>query len=193
MNKNIEIEYKLLLKKEEYEILKPLFKTQGYEQTNYYFDTKDEKLRKARVTLRVRLKDGQYEFTLKRSGTIGIDEFNENISKNDFECLTHGKEIKSEILTLLKDYQVSVYELCQIYSLKTYRQDLSYKNGLLSLDKSEYLGVTDYEIEYEVTNTKNAINDFNDFLSVANVKYVRNCKGKRHRLCDVLYKTPFKR
>ena len=64
------------------------------------------------------------------------------------------------------------------------------QNGLLSLDKSEYLGVTDYEIEYEVTKTENAIEDFNAFLKTADVKYVQNCKGKRHRLCDVLYGTP---
>lgn len=190
MNKNIEIEYKLLLTKEQYDILKPLFKGPAYQQTNYYFDTKEEKLRLARITLRVRLKDDHYEFTLKRSGAVGLDEFNENISKEDFQHLIHNEEIDSEILELLKEYHITLKDLCQIYTLQTYRYDLPYKNGLLSLDKSEYLGVTDYEIEYEVTKTENAIEDFNAFLKTADVKYVQNCKGKRHRLCDVLYGTP---
>lgn len=190
MHKNIEIEYKLLLTKDQYELLKPQFGNHVYQQTNYYFDTPDELLRNLRITLRVRLKGDHYEFTLKRSGEIGLDEFNENISKEDFNRLINHEEIKSDILGLLEEYDIKANDLCQIYSLTTYRYDLPYKDGLLSLDMSDYLGVRDYEIEYEVNDTKDAIKHFNQFLRVAGVHYHQNCKGKRHRLCDVLYKEP---
>lgn len=188
MNKNIEIEYKILINKKQYEQMKLLFKNKPYQQINYYFDTKDEFLRKQRITLRTRFKDNKYEFTLKRFGDIGLDEYNENITKEDFINLTKQIPIKSQILELLKkDYDLDLTDLCQIYTLKTTRIDKPYMNGVLSLDLSEYMNVIDYELEYEVISTENAVENFNAFLKPFHLQYTTNCKGKRHRLCDALY------
>lgn len=188
MEKNIEIEFKALLTKEEYLKAQSYFEDKGYSQTNYYFDTHNEKLRSLRITLRVRLKNNEYEFTLKRNGKIGLDEYNEKISQEDFNRLVSHQPIESGILELLNEYDISLADLHQIYSLTTYRQDMYYHGGILSLDKSQYLNHEDYEIEYEVIDPTHAIKYFNLFLSQLGITYVKNCKGKRHRLCDVLYK-----
>ena len=186
MEKNIEIEYKLLLTKKQYEAIRNEFHQMPYEQTNYYFDTKDEYLRKKRITLRVRHKNGQYEFTMKRFEIKGVEEYNEIISQQDFEALCHQKAIPSQILELLKEENLTIQDLTEQYALKTTRIDEPYKNGTLSLDLSEYVGQVDYELEYEVTSTENAIEDFNQFLEKYGLVYTENCKGKRHRLYDAL-------
>ena len=57
MAANIEIEAKVLIKKEEYETFLKHFKdkiTEQYEQTNYYIDTKDFKLKQLGIGLRIR-------------------------------------------------------------------------------------------------------------------------------------------
>lgn len=188
MDKNIEIEYKLLISKEKYEEIKVHLHGSSYEQTNFYFDTKDEQLRQKRIMLRVRLKDGQYEFTLKRFENNQLDEYNEEITEECFNKLSNQEKVNCQILTLLEEYNITGADLIQIYSLKTTRIDSPYINGTLSLDLSEYLGTTDYELEYEVTSADNAVENFNNFLKKFGLKYTTNCKGKRHRLCDVLYK-----
>lgn len=187
MEKNIEIEYKILLTKDQYLEIDSHFTSIAYQQTNFYFDTLDEKLRKLRITLRARLKKEHYEFTLKRFGQIGVDEYNEKISHEDFNRLCSHQSISSSILDILiEDYQISIEDLFQIYSLTTKRKDMPYKVGILSLDVSQYLGIEDYELEYEVSTTQNAIEYFNDFLRPFHLEYHTNCKGKRHRLCDAI-------
>lgn len=42
--------------------------------------------------------------------------------------------------------------MTHIGSLTTHRAEIEYKGGLLVLDHSEYLGVEDFELEYEVTD-----------------------------------------
>ena len=116
MEKNIEIEYKILLTKDQYLEIDSHFTSIAYQQTNFYFDTLDEKLRKLRITLRARLKKEHYEFTLKRFGQIGVDEYNEKISHEDFNRLCSHQSISSSILDILmEDYQISIEDLFQIY------------------------------------------------------------------------------
>lgn len=185
MSKNLEIEYKLLINEKQYnQIINDYKNFKSYTQINYYFDTFDFILQKKRYMLRVREKNGEYEFTLKKQGTsvIGIDEYNEPISLDIFKQLCNQTRIESQILDLLESEGITINQLFQQYHLETIRTDIPYLNGILSLDKNNYLNLTDYEIEYEVTDPTNAIDNFNQFLKNYNLKYIKNCFGKRHRL-----------
>ena len=63
---HLEIEYKTLLDKEEYQSLLPLFAdTELVVQTNHYIDTPDQLMRKEKMALRVRTFTDQAELTLK--------------------------------------------------------------------------------------------------------------------------------
>ena len=63
---HLEIEYKTLLDKEEYQSLLPLFAdTELVVQTNHYIDTPDQLMSKEKMALRVRTFTDQAELTLK--------------------------------------------------------------------------------------------------------------------------------
>lgn len=191
MEKNIEIEFKLLLSLEDYNRLLPLFKDViPYTQTNYYFDTKNHYLRSIRNTLRVRYKNDKYEFTLKRQGINGLDEYNEAITKQQFEALQKQERIESQILDILQQEEhITIDMLYPNYSLTTKRYDLPYLGGLMSLDHSKYLGVEDYELEYEVPDYHKGLQIFKEFLKPYGLTYTTNCHGKRHRIFDELERT----
>lgn len=132
----IELEKKLLLTREEYDCLiehlghgRPIVK-----QVNYYFDTENLSMNCQNITCRVRLKNGKYKATMKRhtaekncSAEIDMAICN-GIDENAFVDL--GLKLQGELTTercvLMKD------EACEVV-----------------LDKNEYLGYTDYELEIE--------------------------------------------
>ena len=131
-----EHEKKILLTKEEYDCLidkfgkdKPVLK-----QVNYYYDTEDLSMNRQNITCRIRSKNGKYKATLKRH-LPGSDTSTETevkaingIYDNDF--IDSGMKYQGELVTyrcvILKD---SFFEAV--------------------LDKNEYLGHTDYELEVE--------------------------------------------
>jgi len=149
MQKQLEIEFKSLLTKEEYERL--IHQFSGYKistQTNHYFDTPRFSLKAAEVALRVRERDN-FEITLKRKKRYALVEHNIQVSKEDFfrfkeEGIIPNEEIKNEIHDI-----IGQQKLVNFLSLTTHRMSFPYKRGTLAIDKSEFLGVVDYEIEYE--------------------------------------------
>jgi uncharacterized protein YjbK len=62
-------------------------------------------------------------------------------------------------------------------SLRTCRVEIPYQKGLLVLDRSDYLGETDYEVEFEVTDYENGRQSFNKLLSTHRIP-VRNTPKK---------------
>lgn len=53
-----------------------------FKQVNYYIDTPDFKLKQHRSALRIRVKDKQFEMTLKTPAEVGLMEYNHIISIN---------------------------------------------------------------------------------------------------------------
>ncbi len=189
MNKSLEIEYKLLITKKQYEtIINNYPSHSSYVQINYYFDTFNESLRKKRYMLRIRKKDHTYEFTLKKRGEsiIGVDEYNEIVDDNFFQNLKNHRHVDSQILDMLSREGICIDDLQLQHQLKTTRLDIPYANGVISIDKNEYLDTVDYEIEYEVSTSKGAISIFNKFLAPYHLTYISNCAGKRHRLYELV-------
>ena len=136
-----EYEKKMLLSKEEYEYLMehlghdgPMFPKPVIKHTNYYFDTDDLSMNRQNTTCRIRLKDGKYKATMKSHSENGGQstetemEVRDGMQDNDFTDM--GLKLQGELTThrciILKD------EHCEVV-----------------LDKNEYLGHTDYELEIE--------------------------------------------
>lgn len=156
-----ELEKKLLLTKDEYDYL---MEHLGYEsplvlkpiatQINYYFDTDDFSMNRQNTTCRIRLKDGKYKATMKRHST------SEDQSTETEMYIYNGLESNAFTNMGLKLQGELITKRCVIF------KDA---NCEAVLDKNEYLGQTDYELEIEYTSEheKDAmaiLNIFRDIL-----------------------------
>lgn len=137
----IELEKKLLLTKDEYDCLMENF---GYKshliqkpivtQINYYFDTDDFWMNRQNVTCRIRLKDKKYKAIMKqhsRSSDRSTEtemKIHTGLDNNAFTDM--GLKLQGALIT----------KRCVIL------KDTGYE---VVLDKNEYLGHTDYELEVE--------------------------------------------
>jgi uncharacterized protein YjbK len=153
MSETIEIEFKNLLKKVEYETLLKAFQVEekaAFIQTNHYFDTPEFTLKDKGSALRIREKYNSFEMTLKQPADIGLLETTQVLSANDFQLAIEYHEFpKGIVQDRLEQLKVIVNNIEYFGSLTTRRVEFPYKNGLLVLDHSHYLNTEDYEIEYE--------------------------------------------
>lgn len=136
-----EFEKKMLLSKEEYDYLMEHMGHDSHlspklvsKQINFYFDTDDLSMNRENTTCRIRFMDGNYKGTMKshsESGERSIEtemEVRDGIRDNAFTDM--GLRLQGELTTqrciILKDEHYEVV-----------------------LDKNEYLGISDYELEIE--------------------------------------------
>ena len=192
MSTNLEIEYKSLLSLAEYDQLKKLFThVTPVRQTNHYLDSKDFKLRKKKLALRIRTFDKSAEMTLKVPQEVGNIEYNIDLSLEEAQQLLGERNIVcgetdlSEICELLTARDINLEEITLIGSLTTIRYEQHLPIWLAALDKNDYLGHTDYELELEVDDSKQGKKDFFDFLDKNRVEY-RFSKSKVVRFLDCL-------
>lgn len=192
MPTNLEIEFKSLLSISEYDRLKKLFShVQSVRQTNHYLDTKDLNLRKKKLALRIRTFDRSAEMTLKVPQQVGNIEYNIDLSLENAQRILEKKDIGctdvdlSEIYDILLEREVDLDEITCIGSLTTIRYEQKLPIGLAALDKNDYLGHTDYELELEVEDDVQGKKDFNEFLEKHQLEY-RFSKSKVVRFLDSL-------
>ena len=144
---NEEKEIKILLTKDEYQKLDGIFDwSKDYIQTNHYYGSEEDIISKTN-TYRVREKNGKIKIQVKMpisyDGSLHIKkEYEKDInsvpgvlSKEELSEIT-GHDFNND-----KEY---------IGKLETRRKEcLKYDNVEICLDKNDYLGKTDYEIEVE--------------------------------------------
>jgi len=162
MISHLEIEFKTLIDEKTYNNLLKEFNLldKTFVQTNYYFDTKNYDLMDKKTVLRIRKKD-QYKLTKKEKNELGnqetsiylTDEEANKMLKNGFDANIINEDCYVNLIT----------------SLKTTRAKTNYKNGIIFFDKSEYNGITDYEIEYEALDYEEGKKDFREFLKLHNI------------------------
>jgi len=168
MTKNIEIEFKTIVSKEQYETLLKSFRLEDnvFKQVNYYFDTDDYKLNQQQMVLRIRKKsDTYYKVTLKSQSDHGAYENHLLLTKSQAEEMIE-KGFNS------KDYfdDIDYYVTFKV-SLDNYRVKTPYLDGELFLDRCEYCNTVDYEIEYEVNNYHEGLKIFENFLKEYGINY----------------------
>lgn len=154
MTQEVEIEFKSMLTKDEYEALLASYRLsdQVKWQANDYFDTSDFELRSHGAALRIREKKSGQVLTLKQPHDVGLLETHAPINEEEAENLfkygiVHDEQVK---LALAKFGLTGPLE--HLGRLETKRAEIETADGLLVLDESHYLEICDYEIEFEVTD-----------------------------------------
>jgi uncharacterized protein YjbK len=169
LSQNIEIEFKNMLNKEEYEQLIRFFsikENEFFTQVNHYFDTANFALKEQGTALRIRQKENKYEMTLKQPIQNGLLETNQILSSEEASIsFSQGKLPSGMIQDLVSKMGISFTSIGYFGSLKTKRVEFNYENGLFVLDHSYYLNKEDYEVEYEVENFEIGKQLFHQLLS----------------------------
>ena len=183
---HLEIEYKTLLDKEEYQSLLPLFDdTELVVQTNHYIDTPDQLIRKKKMALRVRTFTDQAELTLKVPEAVGHFEYNQDLSPEETEAILQHQQLPDgEIKNLLVSKGIAIEQLAVWGSLTTERFEIETAAGLVALDHSLYLDTEDYELEIEVETAEQEEN-FHQFIKEHGIVY-KVSKNKIARLAERL-------
>lgn len=168
MSKELEIEFKNMLEKEEYEKLAAhygLSERDAKTQENFYFDTPDFQLKNLKCALRIRKKYNGYECTLKTPAVHGHFEITDALSAEQATAMIEGHALEApEVCAALEELCISPDSLQLIGALTTHRMELETVDGLLVLDHSEYAGTEDYEIEFEVKEAAAGEQHFYDLL-----------------------------
>ena len=183
---HLEIEYKTLLNKQEYQSLLSLFTdTPLVIQTNHYIDTPDQLIRSQKMALRVRTFKDAAELTLKVPEVVGHFEYNQALSQEETEAiLQHQQFPDGEIKNLLISKEIPVEQLAVWGSLTTERFEKETAAGLVARDHSLYLDTEDYELEIEVETAEQEEN-FHQFITDHGIVY-KAAKNKIARLAERL-------
>ncbi len=176
MSKNIELEYKTLLTKEQFETIKKNYHfNEPFKQVNHYYDVPEKTLSKRRCPLRIREIDNKLVFTLKTPNKIGVNEYEMEVSSFDFKDIT----LSNDIIKALGD--VNYKELVEFGSLTTYRSELITDLAVISLDENFYADQHDYEIEYEVKKDHDSLQMFKAFMYANGIANPKPAPGKTSR------------
>jgi uncharacterized protein YjbK len=168
MSETIEIEFKNLLTKKEYQLLLRAFNIKDndiFKQENHYFDTPSFALKELGSALRIRKKNNRYELTLKQPAEVGLLETTQALSDEEFNLVIHESRLPNGIVQdRLENFAISPNDIAYFGSLITERAEFPYKNGLLVLDHSLYLNTEDYELEFEVDDYQQGQLVFHELL-----------------------------
>ena len=117
--------------------------------------------------------------------TVGIDfetqkkiynkqEITENITEEQFDEMINNKTIPSQaILTEIADV-IKGQEIVNFMSLSTFRIFFPYAKGKVALDRFEYLGEVDYELEYEASTYELGKREFIELVKEFNIVYKKS-------------------
>lgn len=189
MPTNLEIESKSMLKKEDYKTLISAYKkVKKYKQINYYISSKEMLEKVKNFGLRIRQIGHDYELTLKVTEKVGKTEINQEIPGIFLSNLIYfGKFPDGEVKNyLIKNNVCDVSKLQVIGMLETKRKDIEFNGSKISIDKSKYNGVVDYEIECESSSKEKAENDLKKFLENHHISYQKSEHNKLARFLSTL-------
>lgn len=172
MSESVEIEFKTLLTKENYEKICQFYQLDDKDffiQKNIYYDTSDQALKKMGAGLRIRLYKENAEATLKTPLNHGLLETSDKLSLKEAETLLNENAFltKGAIIEKLTTFKIAAKDL-QILADLT---EFSIKEGLLALDESWYSSQHDYELELEVQEANLGKKAFEELLQQMNIPY----------------------
>lgn len=179
MKPHLEIEYKTLLTKEEYQELDTHFKFERIvQQTNVYYDSNND-LYNQHMMCRIRILPDSYEFTLKVPQEEGVLEYEFEMESLD---LKHP-----QVISTLSPYISNLDELQEVGRSETLRKISSDQYGEWCLDSNTFSFHQDYELEYELFQPHNlAYQHYLDNMEKlgieykpADPKYIRSLQSKK--------------
>ncbi len=174
----IENEFKIMLTKAQYGKLLSSRDFSTVTQVNYYYDTGDLEMSARHITVRVRELDGKFYLQMKLPTEKALSRVE---LEKELDALP--EMLSEELLSSLAkgDYP----EVKKLGSLKTTRSVWKFDGGEIDLDKSEYFGKVDYEVEIEFTNEQNARKVLNEITELLKIKPDGEvCAGKIRRFLE---------
>lgn len=173
MDQEIEIEFKNLLTEKEYQQVYhylPFKSVELMEQTNYYFETDDMKLKQHGAALRIRYKNGKCTLTLKEPHKEGLLETHETLTEEEANLWIQNKMIeKPHVSKQLQGLGVSIDSLQYLGSLTTRRKEVNYEGTTVVLDHSLYYDQEDYELEVEASSKDDGKKVIREILKACNI------------------------
>jgi len=161
MNHNHELEFKTIISEDSYHSLieNYVLKDNIFLQTNHYFDTSKLDLSDQSIVLRIRQKgDRFFKLTIKSQQDGNAYESHILLTPEQAEKMIHyGFNTKDFFVDL--DYQVYF-----VASINNFRASMPYYQGVMYIDRCEYCGTVDYELEYEVPEYEEGYEQFLKFL-----------------------------
>lgn len=163
---NLEIEYKTLLTKDEFNrLLAKMSHINPVTQTNYYIDTPNFDLKGNKMSLRIRTLADKAEMTLKVPEQIGNREHNIHLTVEEAKSLIKNFSLKlSPIKDIIDTLDIDQKQLACFGHLTTVRRETDTAIGKMALDYNQYANIKDYELELEVEEAEKGEVDFNQFL-----------------------------
>ena len=184
----MEYEKRVMLSEEQYFSLVSYYLRQNphypfINQTNYYFETEDLFLRQNHAVLRVRSIVNQgSELTLKIKEEKGDKEITDRLSYPQFTSLINDNifpntPVCEEVIRLGR----SLYEYKLLTKLETTRLEIQEDDYLVVIDKNNYNGITDYNLEIEASNRKKAEEIILKFCKNFSIEYKKDYVSKSKR------------
>lgn len=184
---HLEIEYKTLLTKDEFNRLSSQFShVSPLTQTNYYFDSDHFDLKGHRMSLRIRTFADSAEMTLKIPREVGNIEHNLDLDLTQAKAIIKSGHLPDNVITrLIQENGVEPSSIHCFGFLTTTRRETQTKIGLMALDSNQYASTKDYELELEVTEPEQGKKDFEQFLAANKISF-KYAKSKVARFSATL-------
>lgn len=174
----IENEFKIMLTKEQYEKLLSEYDFTAVTQVNHYYDTDKLEMSARHITVRVRELDGKFYLQMKLP--TGKDFSRVELSR---ELDGLPDRLSGELLKSLADEDFPTLE--RLGSLSTTRSVRKFDGGEIDLDRSEYFGKVDHEVEIEFTDEKAARAALDEITRLLDIKPdFEVCTGKIRRFLN---------
>lgn len=189
MSKNIEIETKAKLTKEEYErIISSVVHPRFQYQTNFYIDTTNFELSEHRLGLRIRQEKDFLELTMKVPHDEGKLEINQRLSPKEFDNFLFSNNFPNgEIKRYLQEFYPGIAGYLSIFgTLHNQRLTIELEDAEIMVDHMSYFDQEDYEIECESSSMDNAEKVLKNYLSSFDIKYQKNQVTKLQRVINLV-------
>lgn len=151
----IENEFKIMLTEAQYNTIHSLYGWDSEaQQVNSYYDSPDFALSDRHITCRVRTVSGRYLLQVKLPA---VEQHNGAVSRIELERELDGipQVISGEELMEMSGAE-DIPDAALLGTLTTFRSVKRFPGAEIDLDRSEYFGITDYELEVEYTDEEAA-------------------------------------
>lgn len=189
MSKNIEIEAKGKLTKEEYEKIIASFSHPRFQyQTNFYIDSPLFELSKESLGLRIRKEKDLLELTMKVPSEEGRLEINQKLSPKEFENFLFNNEFPSgEINRYLHlNYPKIAGDFSIFGTLHNQRITIELEDAEIAIDHFTYFDKEEFEIECESFSLEHAEKVLIHYLKKFGIKYQKNTSTKLQRVIELV-------
>lgn len=155
-------------------------------QTNYYFDTPNLDLKKSHKVLRVRsIVHHGNELTLKCKEKDGDREITSKLNPFQSKKLINKNIFPAcEVTDALHELDNDFFSYQLMAKLTTRRLEIKEEDYLVVIDKNEYNGIIDYNLEIEANNKKRAEEVILQFCNKFNLTYSSEYKSKSSRVLE---------